>query len=61
MVFSTGIGASGAHQLLFYAEIDETMRIDEDDGIRNGHTQKVRRICWKKCMKRLHEKRIKVG
>uniref|UniRef100_A0A915BVA7 Nudix hydrolase domain-containing protein n=1 Tax=Parascaris univalens TaxID=6257 RepID=A0A915BVA7_PARUN len=39
--FITGMGASGAHQLLFYAEIDETMRVDGDDGTRRGHIEKI--------------------
>ncbi|KHN71457.1 Uridine diphosphate glucose pyrophosphatase [Toxocara canis] len=39
--FITGIGASGAQQYLFYAEIDESMKVNEGGGTENERIQKV--------------------
>uniref|UniRef100_A0A0M3IR67 Nudix hydrolase domain-containing protein n=1 Tax=Ascaris lumbricoides TaxID=6252 RepID=A0A0M3IR67_ASCLU len=39
--FITGIGASGSQQYLFYAEIDETMKVGEGGGTDNERIQKI--------------------
>lgn len=33
LCFRTGVGSSGSRQELFYAEIDETMKVSEGGGV----------------------------
>lgn len=39
--FRTGVGSSGAQQELFYAEIDEAMKVSEGGGIDSEKIEKV--------------------
>ncbi|EJW86549.1 hypothetical protein WUBG_02537 [Wuchereria bancrofti] len=39
--FVTGVGSSGAQQELFYAEIDETMKVSEGGGVDSEKIEKI--------------------
>lgn len=41
LYFRTGVGSSGSRQELFYAEIDETMKVSEGGGVDSEKIEKV--------------------